>query len=119
MLAIDGSPFRTAAMRWLHAVVAVVAAAAIPNAALAATHTIIQVDRSFKPAEISIAVGDTLAFSNQDEFIHQIYVDSDRIAYDSAEQPPGEIITIPFPKSGNFPIRCHIHPKMLLVVHVK
>ena len=57
--------------------------------------------------------------SNQDEFIHQIYVDSDKIDYDSAEQPPGQIITIPFPKSGDFPVRCHIHPKMLLTIHVK
>jgi plastocyanin len=90
-----------------------------PFAAAAATHTIIQVDRSFKPGEITIAAGDSLAFNNQDEFIHQIYVDSDRIDYDSAEQPPGQIITIAFPKSGDFPVRCHIHPKMLLIVHAK
>jgi plastocyanin len=87
--------------------------------AFAGTHTIVQISRSFRPPEITIAAGDTLAFSNQDEFIHQIYVDSDQIAYDSAEQPPGETITIAFPKAGDFPIRCHIHPKMLLVVHVK
>lgn len=87
--------------------------------AAAATHTIVQIDRSFRPSEITIAAGESLAFSNQDEFLHQIYVDSDQIDYDSAEQPPGEIITIPFPKAGDFPVRCHIHPKMLLVVHVK
>jgi len=86
---------------------------------LGATRTIVQNDRSFKPPEVTIAAGDSLAFSNQDEFIHQIYVDSDQIAYDSAEQPPGQVITIAFPKSGDFPVRCHIHPKMLLIVHVK
>lgn len=94
-------------------------AAAVSHGAFAETHTIVQIDRSFKPNEITIAAGDSLAFSNQDEFIHQIYVDSDRIDYDSAEQPPGEIITIPFPKTGDFPVRCHIHPKMLLTIHVK
>jgi len=98
---------------------AVLATALVSGAALAAGHTIVQIDRSFKPAEITISAGESLSFSNQDEFIHQIYVDSDRIPYDSAEQPPGEVITIPFPKSGDFPIRCHIHPKMLLLVHVK
>lgn len=93
---------------------------AAAGAAFAAqTHTIVQVDRSFKPGEITIAAGDSLAFSNQDEFIHQIYVDSDKIAYDSAEQPPGQIITIAFPTTGDFPVRCHIHPKMLLTVHVR
>jgi plastocyanin len=94
-------------------------AAAVSRGAAAETHTIVQIDRSFKPNEIAIAAGDSLAFSNQDEFIHQIYVDSDKIDYDSAEQPPGEIITIPFPRSGDFPVRCHIHPKMLLTIHVK
>jgi plastocyanin len=93
--------------------------AAFSGAASAETHTIVQIDRSFKPNEITIAAGDSLAFSNQDEFIHQIYVDSDKIDYDSAEQAPGQIITIPFPKSGDFPVRCHIHPKMLLTIHVK
>lgn len=98
---------------------AVVLATALAGHAVAATHTIVQIDRSFRPSEITIAAGDSLAFSNQDEFLHQIYVDSDQIDYDSAEQPPGEIITIPFPKTGDFPVRCHIHPKMLLVVHVR
>jgi plastocyanin len=93
--------------------------AAAASQAFAETHTIVQIDRSFKPNEITIAAGDSLAFSNQDEFIHQIYVDSNRIDYDSAEQPPGEVITIPFPKTGDFPVRCHIHPKMLLTIHVK
>ena len=45
------------------------------HGASAETHTIVQMDRSFNPNEITIAAGDSLAFSNQDEFIHQIYVD--------------------------------------------
>ena len=103
-----------------HVLAAVALAAfAVSRGAAAETHKIVQIERSFRPNEISIAAGDTLEFTNQDEFIHQVYVDSDRISYDSAEQAPGEIITIPFPKSGDFPVRCHIHPKMLLTVHVK
>jgi plastocyanin len=100
-------------------VAGMILAAAVSHGAMAETHTIVQMDRSFHPNEITIAAGDSLAFSNQDEFIHQIYVDSDKINYDSAEQPPGEVITIPFPRSGDFPVRCHIHPKMLLTIHVK
>jgi plastocyanin len=100
------------------AVIALIAVC-IAHEASAETKTIIQQDRSFRPNEVAIGVGGTLAFSNQDEFIHQIYVDSDQIAYDSAEQPPGQTITIAFPKAGDFPVRCHIHPKMLLLVHVK
>jgi plastocyanin len=94
-------------------------AASLAAAAQAATHTIVQIDRSFRPSEITIAVGDSLLFSNQDEFIHQIYVDYPNFDYDSAEQPPGETLTIHFPDAGTFPVRCHIHPKMLLTVHVR
>lgn len=80
---------------------------------------IVQNGRAFHPAEVTIARGTALDFSNEDEFIHQIYVDSQGFAYDSAEQPPGQTLHITFPDAGTFPVRCHIHPKMLLTVHVK
>jgi plastocyanin len=83
------------------------------------TNTIVQNGRAFHPPEITIARGTTLDFSNQDEFIHQIYVDSNGFNYDSEEQQPGETFHITFPDQGTFPVRCHIHPKMLLTVHVK
>jgi plastocyanin len=83
------------------------------------SRTIVQNGRAFHPTEISIPRGATLSFSNQDEFIHQIYVDSPGFKYDSAEQPPGQTLQIGFPDTGMFPVRCHIHPKMLLIVHVK
>jgi len=81
--------------------------------------TIVQNGRAFHPADITINHGESLSFSNQDDFIHQIYVDSPGFNYDSEEQPPGETLSIPFPAAGTFPVRCHIHPKMLLTVHVK
>jgi plastocyanin len=102
--------------------VPVLAAAVVSAAALAwadAAHTIVQNGRAFHPAEVSIAHGEALDFSNQDEFIHQIYVDVPGFSYDSAEQPPGQTLQIKFPDAGTFPVRCHIHPKMLLTVHVK
>jgi plastocyanin len=85
----------------------------------ATAHPIAQKNRSFSVANLTIATGDSLAFSNEDEFLHQIYVDSPQMSVDSAEQHPGETITVNFPKAGTFPVRCHIHPKMLLVVTVK
>jgi plastocyanin len=89
------------------------------NAAAADPATVVQIGRAFRPTDITINHGDTLNFDNQDEFIHQIYVDYTGFNYDSAEQPPGQKLHITFPASGTFPVRCHIHPKMLLTVHVK
>ncbi|HEX2590431.1 MAG TPA: cupredoxin domain-containing protein [Rhizomicrobium sp.] len=92
---------------------AVVAALADGN------HTIVQNNRAFLPTEVTIRHGETLAFNNNDEFIHQIYVDSPAMTFDSAEQPPGQSVKVTFPSAGDFPVRCHIHPKMKLLVHVK
>jgi plastocyanin len=83
------------------------------------SHQIVQKGRSFRPKQIEIAVGETVEFNNEDEFIHQIYVASDTMKFDSAEQPPGQKVQVTFPAAGTFPVRCHIHPKMLLTVTVK
>ena len=79
-------------------------------------HTIVQQGRAFHPGEISINRGEALTFTNNDEFIHQVYVPG---LFDSDERAPGQNLTESFPESGTFEVRCHIHPKMKLVVHVK
>jgi plastocyanin len=89
------------------------------SALAAAVHQIAQKGRAFSVADITIAQGDTVRFANDDEFLHQIYVDSAQMNFDSDEQPPGQTIEAKFPVRGTFPVRCHIHPKMLLIVHVQ
>ena len=115
--ASDARQFRRA-----FAVAAFVAAAAGWGAAVALAgqaHTVIQKDLAFQVKQIDIAAGDAVQFSNEDQFLHQIYVASGGLDFDSREQPPGDVITINFPNPGTFEIRCHIHPKMSLVVNVK
>ena len=82
-------------------------------------HTVVQKGRAFRPAEVSINRGESLTFTNNDEFIHQIYVESRGFAFDSDERNPGQDITETFTTPETFEVRCHIHPKMKLVVHVK
>ncbi|HEX4271706.1 MAG TPA: cupredoxin domain-containing protein [Rhizomicrobium sp.] len=78
-------------------------------------HTIIQKGRRFSAAEVTIRRGDALTFTNNDEFIHQIY-STDQ--FDSDERVPGQTLTETFEQAGTFEVHCHIHPKMKLVVHV-
>ena len=87
--------------------------------AFAASLHVAQKHRSFSPSAVSIQRGDSVEFSNDDEFLHQIYVDSKAMNFDSAEQPPGQTISVVFSQPGTYQVRCHIHPKMLLTVHVK
>jgi len=102
---------------WVLAFLLLVAAAELAGAA--ATHRIVQKGRAFGVGEITVSRGDILLFTNEDEFLHQIYVASGGMPFDSSEQPPGQTIEVNFPSSGTFTVRCHIHPKMLLTVHVQ
>ena len=108
----------SASQRYRLAVIAALAFAA--TAAFAATiHTVSQRHRNFSQSQIAIARGDSIRFTNDDEFFHQIYVDSKEMNFDSDEQRPGQTIEVNFPRPGSFPVRCHIHPKMLLMVQVQ
>ena len=80
------------------------------------SRVITQKGRAFRPGEVSISRGDRLTFTNQDSFIHQMYVDG---LFDSEEKGPGEVLNETFPRAGTFQVRCHIHPTMRLIVHVK
>lgn len=91
-----------------------------PFAAFAAeAHIIVQQGRAFRPGEITINKGEALTFTNDDDFIHQIYVSGGSFNFDTDERAPGQNITESFTQSGTFQVRCHIHPKMKLVVHVR
>ncbi|HEX4271707.1 MAG TPA: hypothetical protein VHZ32_09980 [Rhizomicrobium sp.] len=92
-----------------------IALAAVP--ALAAESTVIvQKGRAFHPTEITIVVGQALTFTNDDSYIHQIYVNG---LFDSDEKSPGENLNETFMRAGTFQVRCHIHPTMKMIVHVK
>jgi plastocyanin len=80
-----------------------------------ADQTIVQKGRRFAPAEVTIHRGESLTFTNDDEFIHQVYAEG---LFDSEEKEPGDNLTEGFTNAGTFEVRCHIHPKMKLIVHV-
>jgi len=118
----DASPWPITAKlraRWVWTLAFLLLFAAAELAGAAATHRIVQKGRAFGVGEITINRGDTLLFTNEDEFLHQIYVASGGMTFDSNEQAPGQTIDVHFPSAGTFAVRCHIHPKMLLTVRVQ
>ena len=60
----------------------------LPVAAMAADgdRVIVQKGRAFRPGEVTISRGESLTFTNEDSFIHQVYVDG---MFDSEEKGPG------------------------------
>jgi len=83
------------------------------------THTVSQKDRTYAPGDITIDAGDTLKIVNDDIFLHQAYVDSDEMDFDSESMEEGESVSVTFDKPGTFALKCKIHPKMNLDVTVK
>ncbi|HWD58405.1 MAG TPA: plastocyanin/azurin family copper-binding protein [Stellaceae bacterium] len=78
-----------------------------------------QKNRAFTPVSVTIAPGDTLAIHNDDEYVHQVFVDNPSFHFDSGEQDVGQTVEITFPVAGTFHVLCAIHPKMQLDVAVK
>jgi plastocyanin len=78
-----------------------------------------QKDRAFSPNAVELAVGDTLSIHNDDQFVHDVLVDSQNFSFDSGEQGVGQTVQIKFPTAGHYRVTCAIHPKMRLDVEVK
>ena len=80
--------------------------------------TVVQAHRAFNVAELHIKRGDTIAFTNEDAFDHQVFVKTPGFSFESVEQAPGEIVNAKFPVAGTFDVQCGIHPRMHLAVTV-
>jgi len=111
---------RKSASQWLISGVAGVAMLLLAAGAVAAAdYRVAQRDRAFSLKQITVALGDVIHFDNDDDFIHQIYIDSPNFSFDSRETYPGGSIDVTFTQRGTYLVRCHIHPKMSLEVNVK
>ena len=91
-------------------------AAALP--ALATEHPIVQKDRTFSQAEITIKAGDAISFKNSDEVSHNVFSITRGMEFDLRRQAPGASSRVPFAREGVAEVRCSIHPKMKLIVTV-
>lgn len=83
------------------------------------THIIKQEDRAFSQSEITIKPGDSLVFTNSDSVTHNVFSKSTVNAFDIRVQKPGEATKIEFKHEGDTEVRCAIHPRMKILVHVQ
>jgi plastocyanin len=84
----------------------------------AETVTVGQKDRKFTEDVVNIAAGDTIHFTNDDPFIHQLYTESSGFNFTTPEQNTGVPIDVAFPVPGSYQVLCKIHPRMRLTVNV-
>ena len=92
----------------------------VPASLAQPKYIVSQKGRQFHPNELTIKRGVTIEIVNDDgDLRHHAYVRSEKFNFDSGDQEPGSKTNITFTVRGDFDVRCAIHPKMLLVVHVK
>lgn len=85
----------------------------------AAEVTVIQKDKAFAEKEITVKAGDTINFVNEDTITHNVYSRSKGNKFDVGAQRPGTTVTQSFAQAGKAKVRCAIHPKMKMTVHVE
>jgi LPXTG-motif cell wall-anchored protein len=84
-----------------------VAAIAVGGPAMAATRSVSAVDYNFVPKSLTIAVGDTVVWTNNGMAQHT--VTSDGGAFNSGTLNPGATYSHTFGAAGSFPYHCTFH----------
>ncbi len=78
--------------------------------ARAATHTVEIADFAFAPATLTITVGDTVTWTNQDAVAHT--ATSTTGVFDSGDLEQGESYSVTFTAPGTYDYLCTPHPSM-------
>ncbi|MCJ2133334.1 methylamine utilization protein [Methylobacterium sp. J-026] len=92
------------------------AIASLPDA----DHIVSQKGKHFGPGDVALHVGEhSTVVNDDDDFVHQAYVEAETFAFDSGDSEPGAKAVITFPTEGDFTVLCGVHPKMKLAVHVR
>lgn len=78
---------------------------------------------AFDPGEITVSVGDTVTFVNEDSAPHTVTEGTDGNAADGAsfdeQVAAGESVDITFDEAGDVDVTCLFHSQMNMVVHVE
>lgn len=82
------------------------------------TTVIGQKDKIFAPGRVRITAGQSLVIWNNDTRPHNSRVEHPDMTFISEMQEPGDKLTLPFPKPGQFEVMCGVHPNMRLDVEV-
>jgi plastocyanin len=86
--------------------------------AFAAEHVVGQKGKAFSMKKLSIKVGDSVKFLNEDPFTHNVFSLSDTKSFDLGSYGLGAAKSITFDKAGTVEVECAVHPDMKLIVEV-
>ncbi len=78
-----------------------------------------QKDKQFSVKSLTVNVGDSVEFKNEDSFFHNVFSLSDAQMFDLGSYPQGESKSVIFEQAGTIEVECAIHPSMQMVINVK
>ena len=84
--------------------------------AATASGTVSIKDFSFEPGSISVAVGSTVTWTNNDTTSHTVTADDG--SFDAGTLAPGATFSHTFDTPGTFSYHCNIHPSMTATITV-
>ena len=95
--------------------------AAVAAGAGSAAHVVAvaQKGRAFAVREVQVERGGVVRFTNEDDFPHQIAVRGAGYEFESDLQAPGGVVEVTPPSAGAFEVRCGVHPRMRMTIHVR
>ena len=99
------------------AVVTLLALAA--GSAAAEEHVVAQKNKAFSVKKLSLKVGDTVKFVNEDSFAHNVFSLSAPKSFDLGSFGTGGTKSVTFDKPGKVEVECAVHPDMRLDIEVK
>jgi plastocyanin len=87
--------------------------------AQAATYTVVQRGLQLNKSSMTLAKGDQLIFTNDDDVIHNIHIfGPGEDEKDLGLQKPKATLSYTFAKAGSYRVRCNIHPSIKMAVTV-
>lgn len=84
----------------------------------AAEHVVTQKGKAFSTKKLAVKVGDSVKFTNEDGFAHNVFSLSDVKGFDLGSFGQGVSRSVTFDKAGSVEVECAVHPDMQMVVEV-
>jgi plastocyanin len=105
-------------MRPLLPLAAALSLALCAGQACAAEHVVSQKNKAFSTKKLTVHVGDTVKFVNDDPFAHNIFSLSDTKSFDLGSYGQGLAKSVLMDKSGIVDVECAVHPDMKMTIEV-
>jgi len=90
----------------------------VAGPAQAGEHLVTQKNKSFSVKKLTVKVGDTVKFLNEDSFAHNVFSLSAPKSFDLGSFGNGGTKTVTFDKPGKVEVECAVHPDMRLDIEV-